>query len=114
MSISKARTSMTTGSTPARSASLPIERDDGAEIAKLQQRIDVQAHEITTLKRERESLRKLVIGMAMARHGFDPKVARSKTVTKIADDLRVTGVPLDEGTILNALRRGAELLPPED
>lgn len=90
---------------------LPDSSDADGQRRELQKRIDQQAHEITSLKRERESLLKLAIGMAVDSYQYSPNQVRSRSVAKIADSLRVTGVALDEGTILSALRRGAELLP---
>jgi hypothetical protein len=86
----------------------------GGHERELQKRIDQQAHKITSLTLERESLLKLAIGMAVDSYQYSPNEVRSRSVAKIADRLRVAGVPLDEGTILSWLRRGAELLPPED
>src|SRR5262245_44618332 len=87
---------------PSGSLSLPASSDPDDQSRELQKRIDQQAHEITSLKRERESLLKLAIGMAVASYQHSPKQARSRSVAKIADSLRVVGVPLDEGTILRS------------
>jgi hypothetical protein len=73
------------------------------------------SHQITALKREQESLLKMVAGMGTGPYyGYDRRAVRSKATKKIADDLRLAGVPLDEGTILKLLRRPSELLPAED
>jgi hypothetical protein len=63
--------------------------------------------------RERDSLLKLVIGMAVAAYVYDPKAARSDKVKEIADDLTGAGVPLDVDTVRKWLREAAELLPPK-
>jgi hypothetical protein len=62
--------------------------------------------------RERDSLLKLVIGMAVAAYAYDPKAARSDRPTEIAGDLERNGVPLDVDTVRKWLREAAELLPP--
>jgi hypothetical protein len=62
--------------------------------------------------REAESLRKLVIGLAMSGHGYDPSAQRSRIVSEIASDLHELGISLDEDTIRKHLKLGAELLPP--
>jgi hypothetical protein len=61
--------------------------------------------------RERESLLKLVIGLAIGGYGYDPKAARSDKTTEIAGDLAEQGVALDEDTVRKWLRLAAELLP---
>ncbi|MCP3055853.1 hypothetical protein [Aurantimonas marianensis] len=64
--------------------------------------------------RERESLLKLIIGMATGGYGYDPMAARSPIPADIATDLQTHGVSLSEDTIRKYLREGAELLPQQD
>jgi hypothetical protein len=63
--------------------------------------------------RARESLLKLLIGMAVGAYAYDPKVARSDRPAEIAADLERAGVPLDVDTVRKWLREAAELLPPK-
>jgi hypothetical protein len=63
--------------------------------------------------RERESLLKLIIGMAMAGYRYDPKVARSDKIGEIANDLVSTGVSLDVDTVRKWLKEAGQLLPRE-
>ena len=63
--------------------------------------------------RERESLLKVVIGMAVGGYSYDPKAGRSDRPTEIAGDLERAGVPLDIDTVRKWLREAAELLPPK-
>jgi hypothetical protein len=63
--------------------------------------------------RERESLLKLVIGMAVGGYGYDPNESRSPQPSAIASDLAKCGVSLDVDTIRKWLKEAAELLPPE-
>lgn len=63
--------------------------------------------------RERESLLKLVIGMACGGYGYDSTARRSEQTAAIADDLLRAGVPLDADTVRKWLREAAELLPPK-
>ncbi|MEP1443496.1 MAG: hypothetical protein ABJK39_10870 [Hyphomicrobiales bacterium] len=60
--------------------------------------------------KERESLLKLVIGMALEQYGYDPNAARNEVTSNIATDLETNGVPLDKDTILKWLREGADHL----
>lgn len=62
--------------------------------------------------RERESLLKLVIGMAIKGYTYDPKAGRSVTPREIASDLEQLGLSLDEDTIRKYLNEAKELLPP--
>lgn len=64
--------------------------------------------------KERESLLKMIIGMAIGYHGHDPKAARSGTAKDIASDLAVAGVPLDEDTVRKYLAEARELLPGDE
>lgn len=61
--------------------------------------------------KERDSLLRLVIGMAIEQYGYSPDSSRNAATKHIDTDLRATGVPLDRNTILKWLREGAELLP---
>lgn len=83
-----------------------------AELATLKSEIsgrDAASKEIPT--RERDSLLKLVIGMAIGGYGYDPKVGRSSTARDIASDLALRGIPLDEDTVRKYLAEAKELLP---
>ena len=61
--------------------------------------------------RERDSLLKLVIGMAIGGYGFDPKVARSEKPAEITSDLAANGLTLDVDTVRKWLAQARELLP---
>jgi hypothetical protein len=61
--------------------------------------------------RERESLLKLVIGLAIGGYGYDPKAARSDKTAEIAGDLAEQGIALDEDTVRKWLRLAAKQLP---
>lgn len=64
--------------------------------------------------RERESLLKLVIGMAVKAYCYDPKATRSDSIKEIADDLTTAGVPLDVDTVRKYVTEARELLPPPE
>ena len=63
--------------------------------------------------KEKETLLKLVIGMAVKGYGHDPKASRTSTVGEIKSDLDLLGINLDEDTIRKWLRESAEYLPPD-
>jgi hypothetical protein len=64
--------------------------------------------------RERESLLKLIIGMARGGYGYDPSAGRSSTAKEIASDLASVGLSLDEDTVRKYLAAGKELLPRDE
>ena len=61
--------------------------------------------------KERESVLKLIIGMAIKGYSYDPNMSRSPTTKEIADDLAKTGLTISEDTVRKWLKEGAELLP---
>jgi len=63
--------------------------------------------------RERSSLLKLVIGMAVVGYKYDPERDRNEAIKDIADDLDSLGIGMDVKTIRKWLREGAEILPRE-
>jgi hypothetical protein len=63
--------------------------------------------------KERESLLKIVIGIAVDSYKYDPKLSRSTVPQEIADDLAKCGIVLDVDTVRKWLKQAAELLPGE-
>src|SRR5262245_3012224 len=61
--------------------------------------------------KERESLLKLVIGMAAAYHGYDRTVDRSEIPGEIVSELNRVGLSIDVGTVRKFLKQGLQLLP---
>lgn len=61
--------------------------------------------------RSRETLLKLIIGMAAAYHGYDPQAPRSGTASEIRSELARVGIELSDDTIRSWLREAAEFLP---
>jgi hypothetical protein len=64
--------------------------------------------------RERESMLKLIIGMAIAGYRYDPKAKRNDSVREITDDLEECGVALSDDPVRKYLTEGAELVPPKE
>ena len=60
--------------------------------------------------RERDTLLKMILGMAVAGYGYDPLASKSSTVKEIHDDLIRQGLNLDQDTIRNKLRESTRLL----
>jgi hypothetical protein len=81
------------------------------EALKSQRTIPAEAKPLSM--RERDSLLKLVIGLAVKGYGFQPRVARGPTPSEVAGDLEQLGIGLDVDTVRKYLKEGAELLPPD-
>ena len=64
--------------------------------------------------RERESLLKMIIGMAIKGYAYDPKSTRNTTAQEIAGDLQVNGLSLDVDTVRKYLVEARGLLPAEE
>lgn len=64
--------------------------------------------------RERDSLLKIVIGMAIQGYGHDPKARRTSTASEIASDLERLDLALDPDTVRKYLQEGSDLLPGEE
>ncbi len=79
------------------------------------ERAKVPAHEEKPVgERERESLLKLLIVMAMGGYGHNPKDTRSTTVSEISKDFAKFGLTMDEDTIRKYLKSARETLPPSE
>ena len=63
------------------------------------------------LTKERETLLKLIIGMAISGYSYQPKEKRNSAVQEIADDLHLSGIGLDPDTVRKWLKMASELLP---
>ena len=63
--------------------------------------------------RERDSLLKLVIGLAVKGYGYDAKASRNSQTREIADDLAGLGIPFDADTVRKYLSEAKQLLPAE-
>ncbi|PCJ99165.1 MAG: hypothetical protein COA45_06925 [Zetaproteobacteria bacterium] len=61
--------------------------------------------------KEKETLLKLVIGMAVAGYRYDPKAKRNEATSDIVNDLEVLGLSMNADTIRKWLKEAAELLP---
>lgn len=61
-------------------------------------------------QKERDSLLKLAIGMAMAGYNYDPSSKRNSATSEIARDLTARGLGLDEDTVRKWLKTAAELI----
>ncbi len=74
--------------------------------------IDAPSQKERLLKtNERNTLYKLIIGMAVENYRYNPNLLKSSAVTNIASALQRANVPLSDDTIRNKLREAAELLP---
>ena len=80
-----------------------------AHAVELQSKLDIALQsERPVSTRERESLLKLVMGMAIACYKFDPKASRSTVCSAIVSDLETVGISLDVDTVRKWLKVAAE------
>lgn len=79
----------------------------------LEQIMALRAAEKPLNPKERESLLKLIIAMAVEGYGHDPRAGRSTTASEIVGDLDKLGLHLDPDTVRKWLREAAELMSPE-
>lgn len=63
--------------------------------------------------RERESLLKLVISLAVGGYGFQPTAIRSEIPNQIRSDMNIIGLDLHPDTIRRYLKEGVAILPSE-
>ncbi len=59
---------------------------------------------------ERQTLLKLIAGMASEQYRFDPHQQRSEAIKNIQDDLERVGLPMDAKTVRKWVRQAAELI----
>jgi len=64
--------------------------------------------------KERETLLKLIIGMATDGYGYDPNAARSPIPREIAEALTSKGISLDQDTVRGWLKKASDLLPSDN
>jgi len=60
---------------------------------------------------ERDSMLKLVVGMAVAGYKYDPNLKKNSAVADIEADLAKLGLPLTDDTIRKYIKEGIEYLP---
>lgn len=71
----------------------------------------VEGIEKSLMTVERESLLKLVIGMAISGYKYDPKSSRNSATAEISADLEKLGVGLDQDTVKKWLKEAIAVLP---
>lgn len=80
-------------------------------IFQLTQQLEKALAEKPLQTRERNTAYKLIVGMAAAWYGYDPKIKKSTTVSEITSDLQRVGISVDEETLRRWLQNGSEFLP---
>lgn len=65
----------------------------------------------TLSERERSSLYKIIIGMAVRGYKYNPDAARNEAVTDIVKDLEAAGVQVSDETVRKYLKSASKLLP---
>lgn len=83
--------------------------DTNASLKKQLQ--DAAKHSPDLGTKEKDTLLKLVIGMAVSGYAYDPKAKKNLATAEIAQDLKKLGIPLNQDTVKKWLKEGAEILP---
>jgi len=63
------------------------------------------------LPKERDSLLKILLGLALTNYTYDPRSSRNTTAKEIFSDLNLHGISVDEDTIRKWLTQAKEYLP---
>jgi hypothetical protein len=93
------------------SASQALARSEALLGAEHEGRADRTPAEKPLGSRERDSLLKLVIGMAVAGYKFDPEAAKNQATAEIASDLERLGMSMHSDTVRKWLGEAAVHLP---
>lgn len=75
-----------------------------------------QGHVITEKSltvRERETVLKLIIGMAISGYSYKPKDSKSPVSKEIEGDLDILGISVSDDTIRKWLKEASKILPPD-
>lgn len=83
-----------------------------SEILALQSRLDKSALDKPLAIRERDTLLKLVIGMAIKGYSHDPAASKSTAPKEIADDLTALGMTITDDTVRKYLKQAADNVLP--
>lgn len=63
-------------------------------------------------RQERETLLKLIAGMACEQYNYDPSKERSEATSRILEDIELVGLTMDAKTIRKWLKEASELVDP--
>jgi hypothetical protein len=75
-------------------------------------RLSTQSRERGIRSRERETMLKIIIGLAIGGYGYPPSGQRSPVPKELANDLEKLGIKVSDDTIRNLLNEARDLLPP--
>lgn len=73
--------------------------------------LNQKSYSKSSITSEKNTLQKMVIGMAIKGYQYDPEAKRTNTVSEIQSDLALLGIDLDKNTILKWLKESAKFLP---
>jgi len=79
-------------------------------VADLEKAIVDNSVNQTGTTRQRETLLRVLIGIALEQYGYDPKKARNSAPKQISDDLALHGLSVSDDTIRKYLNEASELL----
>jgi len=91
-------------------------RADGGDDSAGHQGLQAKGQQLQDDKpgtRVRETLYKIIIGMAIRGYRYDPSTKRGTAVPEIVNDLEALGVAVSDDTVRKHLKAAAQLLPPK-
>jgi hypothetical protein len=77
-------------------------------------RLSTQSRERGISSRERETMLKIIIGLAIGGYGYPRSGQRSAVPKELANDLEELGIKVSDDTIRNLLNEARDLLPPSN
>ncbi|MTI08704.1 hypothetical protein [Curvivirga aplysinae] len=88
-----------------------LEKEKASLFQGRQKNIETKKIEKPLHTREKNTLLKMIIGMAVEQYGYNPKQARSRASSDIVSDLANCGISVDPDTIRKWLKEASDLLP---
>lgn len=88
-----------------------LERQINFLIGKTDQDLNVKRPVKPLHVKERDTLLKMIIVMAVKGYAYDPNAKKSSSIKDITDDLASLGISLDADTVRKWIKEAAELLP---
>ena len=85
-----------------------------ADLEAANQRIGELEKAIVDGTLKRETMLRVIVGIALEQYHYEPTKGRNTAAKQISEDLALHGISVTDDTIRKFLNEGAELLPPVD
>ena len=87
--------------------------DQESRISDLTQELEKALAEKPLKTKERETVCKIIIGMAIRGYGYNPQAKKNMAISDIANDIEHLGLSVDQDTIRRWVKEALTLAPPE-